>query len=98
MFLSPVKAELEERTPQHVIPIQVISLSPHWQFWLASLFLVSVPVFFEAPLVRHAPWLSLICTVGWLAIAKHLQESPKSKLWGSLIWGFSLTWLCGSLY
>lgn len=74
----------------------------HWRVWLASLFLVSVPVFFEAPLVRYAPWLSLICTVGWLAIAKHLQADPKSnsesRIWGSLIWGFSLTWLCGSLY
>ncbi|PZU92633.1 MAG: DUF3120 domain-containing protein [Pseudanabaena sp.] len=66
--------------------------------WSFSLFLVSVPVFFEAPLVRHAPWLSLIFSVGWLAIAKHLQENTKLHLWGSLIWGFSLTWLCGSLY
>lgn len=74
------------------------SLLQHWQMWLASLFLVSVPVFFEAPLVRHAPWLSLIFSVGWLAIAKHLQEDVKTSLWGSLIWGFSLTWLCGSLY
>ncbi|MEI6065662.1 MAG: DUF3120 domain-containing protein, partial [Pseudanabaena sp. ELA748] len=70
----------------------------HWLVWFAGLFLVSVPVFVEAPLVRYAPWLSLICTVGWLAIAKHLQADHKTKLWGSLIWGFSLTWLCGSLY
>lgn len=70
----------------------------YWRVWLASLFLVSVPVFFEAPLVRYAPWLSLICTVGWLAIAKHLREEQKSPVWGSLLWGFSLTWLCGSLY
>jgi hypothetical protein len=74
------------------------ALVQHWQIWFASLFLVSVPVFFEAPLVRSAPWLSLIFTVGWLAIAKHWQEQPKTKLWGSLIWGFSLTWLCGCLY
>lgn len=74
------------------------SLLQHWRVWFASLFLVSVPVFFEAPLVRYAPWLSLICTVGWLAIAKHLQAEPQKQVWGSLTWGFSLTWLCGSLY
>ena len=82
--------------------LNIANLSKHWQTWFCSLFLVSVPVFFEAPLVRYAPWLSLIFTVGWLAIAKHLQEEPKtnseSRIWGSLIWGFSLTWLCGSLY
>ncbi|MCY7331441.1 MAG: DUF3120 domain-containing protein [Pseudanabaena sp. CAN_BIN31] len=98
---SPVQAKsftesITSAFPQYLLA--TASLSKHWQVWLVSLFLVSVPVFFEAPLVRSAPWFSLICTVGWLAIAKHLQESPKSKLWGSLIWGFSLTWLCGSLY
>jgi len=82
--------------PQYLLA--TASLLQNWQIWLTSLFLVSVPVFFEAPLVRHAPWLSLIFSVGWLAIAKHLQENPKSHMWGSLTWGFSLTWLCGSLY
>jgi hypothetical protein len=89
-------ANITSAFPKYLL--DTASLLQHWKVWLASLFLVSVPVFFEAPLVRQAPWLSLICTVGWLAIAKHLQEDPKSKLWGSLIWGFSLTWLCGSLY
>jgi Protein of unknown function (DUF3120) len=66
--------------------------------WLAAVFLVSIPVFFEAPLVRYAPWLSLVLTVGWLSISRQLTENGKSQVWGSLIWGFSLTWLCGSLY
>ncbi|PZV14754.1 MAG: DUF3120 domain-containing protein [Pseudanabaena sp.] len=74
------------------------SFLQNWLVWLAALFLVSVPVFFEAPLVRYAPWLSLICTVGWLAIAKQLRIESKTQMWGSLIWGFSLTWLCGCLY
>jgi Protein of unknown function (DUF3120) len=78
--------------------LSTASFLQNWQVWIASVFLVSVPVFLEAPLVRHAPWLSLICTVGWLAIAKHLQTESKTQMWGSLIWGFSLTWLCGSLY
>ena len=125
MFLSPIPVEIEERSSNRVIPVQVnsftanvtpsalspyllqnpfknllvtTSLSQHWRVWLASLFLVSIPVFFEAPLVRYAPSLSLIFTVGWLAIAKHMQADVKSKVWGSLIWGFSLTWLCGSIY
>jgi hypothetical protein len=69
----------------------------HIAVWLAAVFLVSVPVFFEAPLVRVAPWLSLVTTVGWLSISKQLVEKDRST-WGSLLWGFSLTWLCGSLY
>jgi len=68
--------------------------------WLASAFLVSIPVFFQAPLVRQAPWLSLILTVGWLGIAQVLITSPNqnSLKYGSLIWGFSLSWICGTIY
>lgn len=66
--------------------------------WLAAVFLVCVPVFFEAPLVRYAPWLSLVITVGWLSISRQLMENGKSQVWGSLVWGFSLTWVCGSIY
>jgi CDP-diglyceride synthetase len=106
---SPVQeisltANITSAFPQYLLKnlLAQAYASQHWRVLLSSLFLVSVPVFFEAPLVRYAPWLSLICSVGWLAIAEHLQLNPKanseSKLWGSLIWGFSLTWLCGSLY
>jgi hypothetical protein len=78
-----------------------------WQVWskhinlcLASAFLVSIPVFFQAPLVRQAPWLSLILTVGWLGIAQVLIAAGNSNYqrYGSLIWGFSLSWLCGTAY
>ncbi|WP_246828932.1 DUF3120 domain-containing protein [Synechococcus sp. PCC 7502] len=78
--------------------------SDHFTLWLASAFLVSIPVFFQAPLVRQAPWLSLILTVGWLAIAEILLVSGnvsgdrKSQQFGSLIWGFSLSWVCGTAY
>ncbi|WP_434683913.1 DUF3120 domain-containing protein [Pseudanabaena minima] len=96
----PLTANVPSAFPQYLSQylLALASLVQHWRVWFAALFLVSVPVFFEAPLVRYAPWLSLICTVGWLAIAKHLQADPKTKIWGSLVWGFSLTWLCGSLY
>lgn len=73
-------------------------LSEQWVVWWAAIFLVSVPVFFQAPLVRYHPWLSLIMTVGWLAIARQLLDRPHRQTWGSLMWGFSLTWLCGSIY
>lgn len=96
----PLSAGLAPASPQYLSQslLAIVSLVKHWRVWFAAVFLVSVPVFFEAPLVRYAPWLSLICTVGWLAIAKNLQADAKSQTWGSLIWGFSLTWLCGSLY
>ncbi|CAN1209919.1 DUF3120 domain-containing protein [Tumidithrix helvetica PCC 7403] len=74
------------------------SRSLHWKAWLATVFLVSAPVFFEAPLVRFAPWLSIVLTVGWLSISRQLRENPKNQLWGSLLWGFSLTWFCGAIY
>ncbi|NMF58929.1 DUF3120 domain-containing protein [Pseudanabaena yagii] len=96
----PLTVKVTSAFPQYLSQylLAAASLLQHWRVWFAALFLVSVPVFFEAPLVRYAPWLSLICTVGWLAIAKHLREETKTKTWGSLVWGFSLTWLCGSLY
>ncbi len=69
-----------------------------WQMCGAALFLVSVPVFFEAPLVRFAPWLSLILTFGWLSLSRQWRECSTRRVWGDLLWGFSLTWLGGSLY
>jgi hypothetical protein len=96
----PLSANVTAAFPQYLWQYlsTVASLVQHWQVWLAAVFLVSAPVFLEAPLVRYAPSLGLICTVGWLAIAKKLQADPQAKTWGSLIWGFSLTWLCGCLY
>jgi hypothetical protein len=79
-----------------------VGLSDQISLWLASAFLVSIPVFFQAPLVRQAPWLSLILTVGWLGIAQVLITSPNlnssHQKYGSLIWGFSLSWICGTIY
>ncbi len=55
--------------------------------------LVTIPVFIQAPLVRSYPWMSLVLTLGWLSLSAKWQQP-----WGSLIWGFALTWFCGSLY
>ncbi len=72
--------------------------SPSGQVLLGSAFLVSVPVFFQAPLVRHAPWTSLVLTLGWLGLSLHLLSERSTQRWGSLLYGFTLTWMAGSLY
>ena len=64
----------------------------------ASAFLVAVPVFVQAPLVRLFPWLSLMMTGLWLWLGWTLFNRPNQKLWGDLIIGFSWTWLAGAVY
>ncbi|NJR65249.1 MAG: DUF3120 domain-containing protein [Leptolyngbyaceae cyanobacterium CRU_2_3] len=64
----------------------------------ASAFLVSVPVFFQAPLVRALPWLSLALTLAWLWLSLALRDRPVTALWGDLLLGFTWTWLAGSIY
>ncbi|MDB9526626.1 DUF3120 domain-containing protein [Oscillatoria sp. CS-180] len=66
-------------------------------FW-AAVFLVVVPVFFQAPLVRSLPWLSLTLTGTWLLAGISLSSRASTQLWGDLLIGFTWTWLAGSLY
>lgn len=69
-----------------------------WQVFGVAAFLVTVPVFFQAPLVRWSPELGLFSTVlWWLAAALWHRHSPE-KPWGRLIYGFSFSWLAGSIY
>jgi hypothetical protein len=63
-----------------------------------SIFLVSVPVFFEAPLVRALPSLSLALTGFWVWAGYRLKQQPDHQFWGDLLLGFSWSWLAGSLY
>ena len=42
----------------------------------AGVFLVSVPVFIQAPLVREMPVLSLVLTIALLVISGQLLRSP----------------------
>lgn len=70
--------------------------SQHYRVCLAAVFLVTVPVFFQAPLVRIAPVISLLLSVGILGIAQQLLQ--RTPTWGSLIWGFNLSWICGTIY
>lgn len=64
----------------------------------AAIFLVSVPVLFQAPLVRVWPWFSLELTTVWVLIGYWLLQRPAQQRWGDLLIGFSWCWLCGSLY
>lgn len=71
-----------------------------WLILFLSGFLVSVPVFIQAPLVRSFPWLSLLLTAGWFGLAIALMKSSNSKVavLGDLLLGFSWSWLAGSIY
>ena len=72
--------------------------APAWQMVAASFLLVSVPVFFQAPLVRIFPTASLILTLGWFAISVLLNRRDSTKHWGDLLIGFTWTWLAGTIY
>lgn len=69
-----------------------------WGVFAAAAFLVSVPVFIEAPLVRHYPVLSVVTTILWVCLGAILIQRPKSQIWGDLILGFSGSWLAGAIY
>lgn len=73
-------------------------ISLHWQMFAIATFLVSVPVFIEAPLVRVLPWLSLALTGFWLWLSHRLLKNPRTTSWGDLLFGFSWSWLAGSIY
>ncbi|MDB9372567.1 DUF3120 domain-containing protein [Nodularia sphaerocarpa] len=75
--------------------------SPAGQTWLvlvAAVFLVSVPVFIEAPLVRSLPVLSVALTGFWVWLSFTLMSRPTTYVWGDLLFGFSWSWLAGAIY
>lgn len=65
---------------------------------IAAMFLVCVPVFFQAPLVRHLPWFSLIISAVWMGVSFCLLYYQSTQHWGDLLLGFSWSWLAGSIY
>uniref|UniRef100_B8HRK4 DUF3120 domain-containing protein n=1 Tax=Cyanothece sp. (strain PCC 7425 / ATCC 29141) TaxID=395961 RepID=B8HRK4_CYAP4 len=69
-----------------------------WLLFFQAVLLVSVPVFFQAPLVRWLPWGSLLATGVWLGLSAWLLYRPQTRVWGDLLSGFSLCWLAGSVY
>ncbi|PSP16837.1 MAG: DUF3120 domain-containing protein [Cyanobacteria bacterium QS_8_64_29] len=64
----------------------------------AGAFLVSVPVFVQAPLVRWLPEWSLALTLAWVGVSLWLLQQRRTQFWGDLLLGFSWTWLAGSIY
>jgi hypothetical protein len=76
---------------QQAIPIE-------WQLFIGGGFLVSAPVFVEAPLVRAYPLASVLLTFGWLWLGLALAQRKGWEVWGDLIIGFSWSWLAGAIY
>ena len=68
------------------------------QAFAAAAFLVAVPVFIQAPLVRLVPQISLLMTAIWLYLGWRLLQKDNTQLWGDLTIGFSWTWLAGAIY
>lgn len=69
-----------------------------WGIFAAAAFLVSVPVFIEAPLVRQYPAISVLCSLLWVWLGLILIQRPQSQIWGDLLLGFSWSWLAGAIY
>lgn len=75
-----------------------VSLSTRWSAVSVGMFFVSVPVFFQAPLVRLWPWIGLASTVFWLLLGYGLLSYWRKPIWGDLIFGFTWSWFAGAIY
>ncbi len=80
------------------IPLSETQELKSWQVFGAASFLVSVPVFFQAPMVRLFPWISLALTLLWVILGIWLYNRSQTRCWGDLLLGFSWSWLAGSIY
>ncbi|WP_460192740.1 DUF3120 domain-containing protein [Thermosynechococcus sp. FA-CM-4201] len=85
-------------TSPSVFPALRLGSRLAWFLFGFAAFLVSVPVFIEAPLVRTQPWLSLALTPLLLGLSFYLQRQPHCRYWGEMLYGFSWCWGAGSLY
>jgi hypothetical protein len=88
-----MEANIESKFSSSFTSIQEV-----WFVFWAAVFLVSVPVFIEAPLVRSLPWVSLALTGFWVWLSFKLMSHPVTYLWGDLLLGFSWSWFAGSIY
>jgi hypothetical protein len=98
---SPPIVSDPQQTQTSVLPLsqsiaQEVQLS--WRFFGLAAFLVSIPVFIQAPLVRQWPWVSLILTLGWFALGYWLHRKPNTAIYGDLLLGFTWSWFAGSIY
>jgi Protein of unknown function (DUF3120) len=86
------------RRPSHLSIVPDRDPTSPWMVFAAGAFLVSVPVFFEAPLVRYWPGMSLALSLVWALASVVLCRRPTTQLWGDLLVGFTWSWLCGSIF
>ncbi|PSB29339.1 DUF3120 domain-containing protein [Stenomitos frigidus ULC18] len=96
--MYPVESLAEASEAPSNPPIRRSETLQRWLIFAASIVLVSVPVFMQAPLVRLVPWISLGLTMGWLLLGLKLLKRPATQRWGDLLIGFTWTWLAGSVY
>jgi len=79
---------------------QVLAVTGDRWLLVAAAFLVTVPVFLQAPWVRIAPASAVLSTVPLLALGI-LLERHRRRSWsqlGVLLVGFSGSWLAGCLF
>jgi len=88
----------ENQSPNTGSFFRWLTIEQRGLIFCASSFLVSVPVFIQAPLVRLNPWFTLILTLGWVAWGWQLSQNQKTRLWGDLLFGFSWSWFAGAIY
>jgi hypothetical protein len=71
-----------------------------WPTVLLSSLLVALPVFVEAPWVRHAPFSAVLFTAVLVALGLGMAHSqrPSLRRSGELLVGFSGSWLAGALF
>lgn len=95
---SPTQVTPGTEYSPYALPVPSSGLAQPIRVFLAAIFLVVIPVFFQAPLVRSLPWLSLALTGTWLMSGISLISHSRHQLLGDLLIGFTWTWLAGSLY
>ena len=74
--------------------------APQWPLSLAGALLVAMPVFLQAPWVRLAPFSAALFTAPLLLVGILLAEQPNPRFStaGTLLVGFSGSWLGGCLF
>ncbi|MGI0486823.1 DUF3120 domain-containing protein [Pantanalinema rosaneae CENA516] len=96
-ILDPLASPLTVEVPRTGASVPALA-KPRWAILAAAIFLVSVPVFIQAPLVRSLPLVSLGLTGGLWWFGQRWLAHPRTHVWGDLLLGFTWTWLAGSLY
>jgi hypothetical protein len=74
--------------------------SKAWPAVVLSCLLVALPVFVEAPWVRHAPFSAVLFTAVFVALGLGMAHSqrPNLRRSGEVLVGFSGSWLAGALF